>query len=78
LTGFLRELFPEAADAGAEALVREVLETGKPWMVESYLVPVQGKPDATWQGQVVRLPFEPKIFMPFNVYRQLENIKAMG
>ena len=51
-----REVFREAAEAGAEALIRRVLETGEPWQVEDYRAPVPGKPDATWQGQVVRLP----------------------
>jgi PAS domain S-box-containing protein len=51
-----REVFPESAAAGAELLVQCVLETGEPWQVESYQAPVPGKPDATWQGQVVRLP----------------------
>jgi len=50
-----REVFPEAA-AGAEALLRRVLETGEPWEVENYRAPVPGNPDATWQGRVVRLP----------------------
>jgi PAS domain S-box-containing protein len=48
-----REVFP---DAGAEALIQRVLETGEPWMVDSYRAPIPGKPDATWQGTVVRLP----------------------
>lgn len=51
-----RELFPEAAAAGAEAGLLAVLETGEPWQVESYAAPVPGKPDAIWQGQIVRLP----------------------
>jgi PAS domain S-box-containing protein len=51
-----REVFPEAAAAGAEALIQHVLETGEPWKVESYRAPVPGRPDAMWQGQVVRLP----------------------
>jgi PAS domain S-box-containing protein len=51
-----REVFPEGAAAGAEARVRRVLDTGEPWIVEAYQSPVPGKPDATWQGHVVRLP----------------------
>lgn len=51
-----REVFPEAAAAGAETLIQRVLETGEPWKLENYRAPVPGKPDATWQGQVVRLP----------------------
>ena len=51
-----REVFPEAAEMGAEALVQRVLETGDPWKVESYRAPIPGKPEATWQGLIVRLP----------------------
>jgi PAS domain S-box-containing protein len=53
-----REVFPKAAEAGAEALLLRVLETGVPWKVESYQAPVPGKANATWQGQIVRLPVE--------------------
>ena len=51
-----REVFPEAAERGAEALVQCVLDTGEPWLIEDYRAPIPGKPDAVWQGQVVRLP----------------------
>jgi len=51
----LREVFPEAAASGAERRFRDVLQTGKPWEVTAYRAPVPGKPDATWQGRVVRL-----------------------
>ncbi len=51
-----REVFPEAAREGAEARIRQVLETGEPWEVESYRAPVPGVPNAAWQGRVVRLP----------------------
>ncbi len=51
-----REVFPEAAENGAETLVQRVLETGEPWLVEDYQAPIPGKADATWQGQIVRLP----------------------
>jgi two-component system, cell cycle sensor histidine kinase and response regulator CckA len=51
-----REVFPEAAAAGAEAGVQRVLETGEPWVIEAYHTQVPGKPDAIWQGHVVRLP----------------------
>ncbi|MGY6217325.1 response regulator [Methylolobus aquaticus] len=54
-----RELFPEAAAAGAEARLEQVLETGEPWHVEAYRAPVPGFPDALWQGHVVRLPSIP-------------------
>ncbi|OFX25737.1 MAG: hypothetical protein A2V77_05475 [Anaeromyxobacter sp. RBG_16_69_14] len=51
-----REVFPEAAQAGAEALLQRVLETGEPWKIENYDAPVPGVADAIWEGQVVRLP----------------------
>ncbi|HMK66012.1 MAG TPA: PAS domain-containing protein, partial [Thermodesulfobacteriota bacterium] len=51
-----REVFPEAAQAGAEAIVQRVLETGETWNVEGYQAPVPGNPEAIWQGHVVRLP----------------------
>ncbi len=51
-----RDVFPEAAEAGAEANIQRVLETGEPWIVDTYHAPVPGKPDAIWQGTVVRLP----------------------
>jgi PAS domain S-box-containing protein len=54
-----REVFPEAARAGAEARIQRVLETGEPWKVENYRAPVAGIPDATWEGHVVRLPDQP-------------------
>ena len=54
-----REVFPEAAAAGVEAEIHKVLETGEPWAVESYKAPLPGKPNATWEGQVVRLPLAP-------------------
>ena len=49
------EVFPEAASAWRERLVR-VLGKGEPWEIDRWRSPVPGKPDATWQGRVVRLP----------------------
>lgn len=51
-----REVFPEAAEAGTEARLLQVLETGETWHVEAYPAPVPGNPDAIWQGSIVRLP----------------------
>ncbi|MCG2578061.1 PAS domain-containing protein [Dechloromonas sp. XY25] len=51
-----REVFQEAAGTGAEARLLQVLATGEPWHVESYPGPIPGKPDAIWQGRIVRLP----------------------
>lgn len=53
-----REVFPEAARTGAEEQCRRVIETGETWNIDAYLAPIPGKPDATWQGQMVRLPSE--------------------
>ena len=53
-----REVFPEAAEVGAEERVRHVIDTGEPWIIETYHGPIPGKPDARWQGTVVRLPIE--------------------
>ena len=51
-----REVFPEAAEKGAEARIQRVMDTGEPWIFEDYRAPIPGKPDAVWQGQVARLP----------------------
>jgi PAS domain S-box-containing protein len=53
------EVFPEAAANGAEERFHRVLETGEPWTVARYHAPIRGKPDATWEGEVVRLPGDP-------------------
>ena len=46
------DVFPGAA---SENRLLEVMETGIPWKVESYAVPVSGDPDAIWEGEVIRL-----------------------
>ncbi len=53
------EVFPEAAASGAEARFHRVLETGETWIVTRYRAPIPGNPDATWEGEVTRLPDEP-------------------
>ena len=50
------EIFPEAAAAGAEARLLEVIDTAEPWIISGFKAPIPGKPDATWAGQVVCLP----------------------
>ncbi len=50
------EVFPGAAAVRAAAMVRRVMDTGEPWLVEEYHIPIPGKPDASWQGHVARLP----------------------
>jgi PAS domain S-box-containing protein len=52
----LAEVFPYAAASGVEEAFRRVLHTGEPWRVDRYQGPVQGRPGAVWQGEVVRLP----------------------
>ena len=51
-----REVFPDAVSSGAEALVQGVIETGEPQMDFGYPVSIPGKPNATWDHQIVRLP----------------------
>ena len=51
-----RDVFPEAAAAGAEAALLRVLTTGEPWLISNYPAPVPNKPQAVWAGQMVRLP----------------------
>jgi PAS domain S-box-containing protein len=51
-----REVFPEAAAAGVDAKLQQVIETGEPWIVDRFSAPIPGKPNAIWDGQVVRLP----------------------
>ncbi|MCC6590153.1 MAG: PAS domain S-box protein [Bryobacterales bacterium] len=51
-----RERFPEAAAVGGEQRLLHVLETGEPWKVERHNAPVPGRPNARWEGHVVRLP----------------------
>jgi signal transduction histidine kinase len=51
-----REVFPRAAAAGAEALLRGVIETGEPHVDYGYPAPIPGKPDAAWDQQIAPLP----------------------
>lgn len=51
-----RDVFPEAAAAGAEAALLRVLATGEPWQISNYQAPTPTKTEAVWAGQVVRLP----------------------
>jgi PAS domain S-box-containing protein len=50
-----RDIFPQAAQDGAEQQLLQVWETGQPWSIESYLAPAPGKPDAVWEGQAARV-----------------------
>lgn len=49
-----RDVFPEAADAGAEARLRRVIATGKSWIVDDYPTPLPRRDTpAWWQGECV-------------------------
>ena len=43
-----REVFPEAADLGAEAKLREVIETRRPWRIGGFKTPIPGRSGVTW------------------------------
>jgi PAS domain S-box-containing protein len=47
------DVFTADAQAGAEARLRHVLETGEPWHVETYQAPGRAHP-SYWEGEVVR------------------------
>jgi PAS domain S-box-containing protein len=49
----LRDVFPHAAQSGAEAALRQVLETGRPWRIDRYSTAV-GADDSVWEGEAVR------------------------
>ena len=53
-----REVFPEAVSSGAEAMVQRVIDTGEPQIDFGFPMPIPGKPDATWDHQIVRMPAE--------------------
>ncbi len=76
-----REVFPEAAAAGVDAKLQQVIETGEPWIVDRFKAPIPGKPAAIWDGQVVRLPAagdEPWILaIVWDVTKQAANEEAL-
>jgi PAS domain S-box-containing protein len=49
-----RDVFPSAAEAGAEAKFREVLESGQPWRIQRYGAPLSFEFGAVWEGEAVR------------------------
>ena len=52
-----RDVFPEAADRGAEEHLRQVLRTGQPWEVRDFETPIPGRMGMTWwEGEVLPLP----------------------
>lgn len=51
-----RDVFPEAAAAGAEANLRKVLAAGRSWIVDDYPTPLPNRDvPAWWQGECVPL-----------------------
>ncbi len=49
-----RDVFPEAAELGAEAKLREVIETRTPWTIDGFQTPIPGRIGPTWwQGECV-------------------------
>ncbi len=49
-----REVFPEAADGGAEASLRRVIATSRSWLVDDYPTPLPNRDvPAWWQGECV-------------------------
>jgi hypothetical protein len=49
-----REVFPEAAAAGAEAKLQRVIATGESWIVDDYATPLPNRDvPAWWQGECV-------------------------
>ncbi len=53
-----REIFPDAVYNGSEENFIKVYDSGNPWIIQRYKAPTPGKPEAVWEGQVVRI--EPK------------------
>jgi PAS domain S-box-containing protein len=53
------DVFPNAAETGAEEKLREVLESGKPWRMERYKARISSDPSAVWEGEAVRA--EPQV-----------------
>jgi|GEM_PF-2552958 len=52
-----RDIFPEAADRGAEEYLRQVLRTGQPWKIRDFETLIPGRTGMTWwEGEVIPLP----------------------
>jgi signal transduction histidine kinase len=55
-----RDLFPEAADRGAEEGLRQVLRTGQRWSVRDFETPIPGRDGMTWwDSEVLTVPGVP-------------------
>jgi signal transduction histidine kinase len=56
----VREVFPDAAERGAETGLREVLRTGQPWRVRDFETTIPGRAGLTWwDGEVLAVPDSP-------------------
>ncbi len=54
-----RDVFPQAADRGAEERLRDVLRTGRPWKVRDFHTEIPGRTGMTWwDGEYLPLPNE--------------------
>ncbi|MBK5963590.1 hypothetical protein CCR95_05670 [Thiocystis minor] len=51
-----RDVFPDAAASDFEERFLRVIETGETWSIDGYRAPIPSDPEATWDGEAVRLP----------------------
>ena len=70
-----REVFVEAAAAGAEERLLDVLATGRPWRIERYMSPIASDPGALWEGKAVRAEAADQD-MPYSVIVSIRNVTA--
>ncbi|MGQ0766090.1 MAG: hybrid sensor histidine kinase/response regulator [Gemmatimonadota bacterium] len=49
------DVFPEAAELGAAAELRKVIETGVPWKVRDFRTPIGNRDETWWEGEVLPL-----------------------
>jgi PAS domain S-box-containing protein len=50
-----RDVFPTAAAHGMEQKFLDVLESGTPWHIQHYNVPISSDPKALWEGEAARI-----------------------
>ncbi len=49
-----RDIFPQAAELGAQAKLQEVIETRNPWKIDGFRTPIPGRMGPTWwEGECV-------------------------
>jgi PAS domain S-box-containing protein len=49
-----RDIFPEAADAGTEDILHQVMRTGETCRLQRYHAPISSDPNALWDGEFAR------------------------